>query len=51
MKLTHWEVPPTFNRDPMDQVLSDIGIISAYRFAGDGSGTKVDIANLETELK
>jgi len=34
----------------MDQPLSDIGIISAYRFADDGSGTKIDITNIETEL-
>ena len=34
----------------MDQVLSDIGIISAYRFADDGTGVKIDVANLDTEL-
>jgi len=34
----------------MDQALSDIGIISAYRFADDGSGVKIDIANLDAEL-
>ena len=34
----------------MDQALADIGIISAYRFAQDGSATKPDIANLDTEL-
>jgi zinc transporter len=34
----------------MDQALSDIGIISAYRFAGDGSATRLDIANLDAEL-
>ncbi|MEH2543071.1 MULTISPECIES: transporter [unclassified Bradyrhizobium] len=34
----------------MDQALADIGIISAYRFAGDGSATKLDIANLDAEL-
>ncbi len=34
----------------MDQVTSDIGVISAYRFADDGSATKLDIANLDAEL-
>ncbi|MDQ8729061.1 CorA family divalent cation transporter [Bradyrhizobium sp. LHD-71] len=34
----------------MDQSLSDIGIISAYRFADDGSATKLDITNLDAEL-
>jgi zinc transporter len=34
----------------MDQTLTDIGIISAYRFAGDGAATKLDIANLDAEL-
>jgi zinc transporter len=34
----------------MDQVTSDIGVISAYRFADDGAATKLDIANLDTEL-
>ncbi|KRR27222.1 transporter [Bradyrhizobium retamae] len=34
----------------MDQPLDDIGIISAYRFAGDGSATKLDVANLDAEL-
>lgn len=34
----------------MDQTLSDIGVISAYRFADDGSATKLDIAHLETEV-
>jgi zinc transporter len=34
----------------MDQALSDIGIISAYRFAGDGSAARLDIANLDAEL-
>ena len=34
----------------MDQPLADIGIISAYRFAGDGSATKLDVANLDAEL-
>lgn len=34
----------------MKQALADIGIISAYRFEQDGSATKVDIANLDTEL-
>jgi zinc transporter len=34
----------------MDQALSDIGLISAYRFAGDGSATRLDIANLDAEL-
>jgi zinc transporter len=33
----------------MKQALADIGIY-AYRFAQDGSATKADIANLETEL-
>ena len=34
----------------MDQAHADIGIISAYRFAHDGSATKLDIANLDAEL-
>jgi zinc transporter len=34
----------------MDQALTDIGIISAYRFADDGSATKLDIANLDAEV-
>jgi zinc transporter len=34
----------------MDQSLTDIGIISAYRFAGDGAAEKLDIANLDAEL-
>ena len=34
----------------MDQALADIGIISAYRFADDGSATKLDVANLDAEL-
>ena len=34
----------------MDQPLADIGIISAYRFASDGSATKLDVANLDAEL-
>ena len=34
----------------MDQPLADIGIISAYRFASDGSATKVDVTNLDAEL-
>ena len=34
----------------MDQPLADIGIISAYRFASDGSATKLDVGNLDTEL-
>src|SRR5215510_3731659 len=34
----------------MDQAIADIGIISAYRFAQDGSATKPDFANLDTEL-
>src|SRR5262249_46232013 len=34
----------------MDQPLADIGIISAYRFASDGSATKLDVANLNMEL-
>jgi zinc transporter len=34
----------------MDQVTSDIGVISAYRFADDGSATKLNIANLDAEL-
>jgi zinc transporter len=34
----------------MDQPLADIGIISAYRFASDGSATKLDVAHLDTEL-
>jgi zinc transporter len=34
----------------MDQTLSDIGIVSAYRFEGDGSAIKLDTANLDAEL-
>lgn len=34
----------------MDQTLSDIGIISAYRFASDGSAARLDVANLDAEL-
>jgi zinc transporter len=34
----------------MDQPLADIGIISAYRFADDGSATKLDVANPDAEL-
>ena len=34
----------------MDQILSDIGIISAYRFAADGSATKLDVANIDAEV-
>ena len=34
----------------MDQALADIGIISAYRFAADGAGTKFDAANLDAEM-
>src|SRR5262249_61573448 len=34
----------------MDQHLADIAIISPYRSAQDGSATKPDIANLDTEL-
>jgi zinc transporter len=34
----------------MDQSLTDIGIISAYRFADDGSAVKLEIANLDAEL-
>jgi zinc transporter len=34
----------------MDQTLSDIGVISAYRFTGDGAAMRVDTANLDAEL-
>src|SRR5262245_24244762 len=34
----------------MDQIVSDIGIVSAYRFADDGTAAKVDLANLDAEL-
>lgn len=34
----------------MDQALSDIGVISAYRFTGDGAGKKLDVANIEAEV-
>ena len=34
----------------MDRITTDIGIISAYRFARDGSGTKLDVAHFEREL-
>ena len=34
----------------MDQITADVGIISAYRFASDGSGTKLDIADFQNEL-
>jgi zinc transporter len=34
----------------MDQPLADIGIISAYRFSGDGSAVRLDTANLDAEL-
>jgi len=34
----------------MDQALADIGIVSAYRFADDGSATRTDVANLDAEL-
>ena len=34
----------------MGQPLADIGIISAYRFAADGSATKLDVTNLDAEL-
>lgn len=34
----------------MGHLTSDIGVISAYRFAADGSATKLDVAQLDAEL-